>query len=78
MKILQRFLPVLFFLCLGSFSALDAFGQSSPSGRIYDRRAMIIDSLVSTLDQIRVQQDSMRRLFRQQSDKGGRTFGCEL
>ena len=69
MKILQRFLPVLFFLCLGSFSALDAFGQSSPSGRIYDRRTMIIDSLVSTLDQIRVQQDSMRRLFRQQSAK---------
>lgn len=35
--------------------------------RVFDRRGMIIDSLVKTVDQIRVQQDSMRRILKLQS-----------
>jgi len=35
--------------------------------RRFDRRAMIIDSLVRTVDQIHIQQDSMRRMLKQQS-----------
>lgn len=62
-KVVQKISRLL--ICC--FLLMVAGRVDAQQGRVYDRRSMIIDSLVKTMDQIRVQQDSMRRMLKQQS-----------
>lgn len=70
MHLLRRLLTILLLtLSCSQLSAQGGSGLPKPRAVVYDRRGMIIDSLISTLDIIRIQQDSMRRLLRQQTTK---------
>lgn len=60
---------MLFTLTFTEVPAQQNTGASKARMIVYDRRGMIIDSLISTLELIRIQQDSMRRMLRQQTAK---------
>ena len=71
MQLLRRLFTVVLFSVLTCSQVLSQTPSAAqkPRAMVYDRRGLIIDSLISTLDLIRIQQDSMRRMLRQQTAK---------
>lgn len=71
MYLLRRLFTIMLFSVLTCTQVTAQSAATEPKTRtvVYDRRGMIIDSLISTLDLIRIQQDSMRRMLRQQTAK---------